>query len=149
MPHALRDVRDPAMPGGLSPRPPVGRAALLGLGVVSLVFEVTAAFLALQALATPGVILTAPSATFTAATPIGLLLGGVAAVASARECRDRRHHGPRRPPAEPRPARGMVMGVGTCATLGNRARVEAREPVRVKGKREPVPVYVLTDLQPV
>jgi class 3 adenylate cyclase len=55
------------------------------LFLVSLVFQVTAAFLGLHALATPGVFLDAPTATFTAATPVGLLLGGIFAVASAIE----------------------------------------------------------------
>jgi class 3 adenylate cyclase len=55
------------------------------LFLVSLVFQVTAAFLGLHALATPGVLLDTPSPAFTAATPLGLLLGGLAAVASAIE----------------------------------------------------------------
>lgn len=55
------------------------------LFLVSLVFQVTAAFLGLHALATPGVLLATPTATFTAATPIGLLLGGIAAIASSIE----------------------------------------------------------------
>jgi class 3 adenylate cyclase len=67
----------------------VGRAARrrgdARLFLVSLVFQVTAAFLGLHALATPGVVLDAPTPAFTAATPIGLLLGGVFAVLSARE----------------------------------------------------------------
>jgi class 3 adenylate cyclase len=53
--------------------------------LVALVFQVTAVFLGLHALATPGVLADAPSLAFTAATPTGLLLGGVVAVASAVE----------------------------------------------------------------
>lgn len=55
------------------------------LFLVALVFQVTAAFLGLHALATPGVLVEAPTPAFTAATPIGLLLGGLLAVPSAVE----------------------------------------------------------------
>jgi hypothetical protein len=55
------------------------------LFVVSLVFQVIAAFLGLHALATPGVVLDTPTPAFTAATPIGLLLGGVLALVSAAD----------------------------------------------------------------
>jgi class 3 adenylate cyclase len=55
------------------------------LFLVSLVFQTTAAFLGLHALATPGVVLDAPTLAFTTATPIGLLLGSAVALASARE----------------------------------------------------------------
>ncbi|MBJ8346226.1 adenylate/guanylate cyclase domain-containing protein [Antrihabitans sp. YC2-6] len=51
--------------------------------LVSLVFQFNAGFLALHALATPGIILQTPNAGFVAATPVGLVLGGVAALASA------------------------------------------------------------------
>ena len=53
--------------------------------LVSLVFQITAAFLGLHALATPGVLLDAPTPAFAAATPTGLLAGGVVAVLSAVE----------------------------------------------------------------
>jgi class 3 adenylate cyclase len=55
------------------------------LFLVALVFQLTAAFLGLHALATPGVVLDAPTPAFTAATPIGLLLGGIVAVVSGLE----------------------------------------------------------------
>jgi class 3 adenylate cyclase len=55
------------------------------LFLVALVFQVTAAFLGLHALATPGVLVAAPTPAWTAATPIGLLLGGIVAVVSAVE----------------------------------------------------------------
>ncbi len=55
------------------------------LFLVALVFQVTAAFLGLHALATPGVLVDAPSLAFTAATPTGLLVGGIVAVVSAVE----------------------------------------------------------------
>jgi class 3 adenylate cyclase len=55
------------------------------LFLVALVFQVTAAFLGLHALATPGVLVDAPSLAFTAATPVGLLLGALVAVVSAVE----------------------------------------------------------------
>jgi class 3 adenylate cyclase len=55
------------------------------LFLVALVFQVTAAFLGLHALATPGVLVDAPTPAFTAATPIGLLVGGLVAVVSAVE----------------------------------------------------------------
>jgi class 3 adenylate cyclase len=55
------------------------------LFLVSLVFQVTAAFLGLHALATPKVLVDVPTPAFAAATPIGLLLGAVAAVVSAVE----------------------------------------------------------------
>ncbi|MBJ8339958.1 GAF domain-containing protein [Antrihabitans sp. YC3-6] len=51
--------------------------------LVSLVFQFNAGFLGLHALATPGVILSSPNAGFVAATPVGLVLGGVAALASS------------------------------------------------------------------
>ena len=50
--------------------------------LVSLVFQFNAGFLALHALATPGVILQTPNAGFVAATPMGLVLGGIASQAS-------------------------------------------------------------------
>jgi class 3 adenylate cyclase len=40
----------------------------------------------------------------------------------------------------------VVVGERTRDQLGSQARVTAREPVRVKGKREPVPAYVLEAL---
>ncbi|WP_211223897.1 adenylate/guanylate cyclase domain-containing protein [Pseudonocardia asaccharolytica] len=55
------------------------------LFLVSLAFGISAGFLAAHALATPGVLLASSSAGFVAATPIGLLLGGVAALASSVE----------------------------------------------------------------
>jgi class 3 adenylate cyclase len=55
------------------------------LFLVALVFQVTAAFLGLHALATPGVLVDAPTPAFSAATPIGLLLGAAVAVVSAVE----------------------------------------------------------------
>ena len=40
----------------------------------------------------------------------------------------------------------VVIGALTCQELGKRARVEARRPVLVKGKLEPVPAYLLREL---
>ncbi len=51
--------------------------------LVSLAFLAAAGFLALHALATPGVLLDAPNAGFVVATPVGLLLASVFAAASA------------------------------------------------------------------
>ncbi|RDI53903.1 adenylate/guanylate cyclase domain-containing protein [Nocardia mexicana] len=53
--------------------------------LVSLVFQFSAGFLGVHALATPGVILQKPNAGFVYAVPVGLALGGVAALASAVE----------------------------------------------------------------
>ncbi|WP_460698178.1 adenylate/guanylate cyclase domain-containing protein [Nocardia thraciensis] len=53
--------------------------------LVSLVFQFSAGFLGVHALATPGVILEKPNAGFVYAVPVGLALGGVAALASAVE----------------------------------------------------------------
>src|SRR4051794_24820097 len=55
------------------------------LFLVALVFQVTAAFLGLHAVATPKVLLDAPTLAFTAATPVGLLVGALVAVVSAVE----------------------------------------------------------------
>ncbi len=55
------------------------------LFLVSLVFLVSAGFLGAHALATPGVLLQTANAGFVAATPVGLLLGAVAALASSIE----------------------------------------------------------------
>ncbi|WP_051177712.1 adenylate/guanylate cyclase domain-containing protein [Nocardia concava] len=80
----------------------LGAAALsLGLGVlllraarahrdmrlvlVSLVFQLNSGFLGLHALATPGVILSTPNVGFTVAVPVGMVLGGLAALASVPE----------------------------------------------------------------
>jgi class 3 adenylate cyclase len=57
------------------------------LFLVSLVFQVNAGFLAVHALATPGLILQARNAGFVASTPFGLVLGSVAALASAAQLR--------------------------------------------------------------
>lgn len=79
----------------------VGAAALIAVGLgqrmsrearsredarlllVALAFLVSAGFLGLHALATPGVLVADANAAFTVATPVGLLLGGVFALASA------------------------------------------------------------------
>ncbi|MEU6581784.1 adenylate/guanylate cyclase domain-containing protein [Nocardia sp. NPDC046763] len=53
--------------------------------LVSLMFQFAAGFLGLHAIATPGVILRTPNAGFVYAVPVGLTLGGFAAVASAIE----------------------------------------------------------------
>ncbi|QLY31198.1 adenylate/guanylate cyclase domain-containing protein [Nocardia huaxiensis] len=53
--------------------------------LVSLVFQLNAGFLALHALATPGVILPSANVGFTTAVPVGMVLGGFAALASAVE----------------------------------------------------------------
>ncbi len=55
------------------------------LVLVALGFQFNAAFLGLHALATPGIVLAAPNTGFLFATPVGLVLGSVAAVASAVE----------------------------------------------------------------
>jgi class 3 adenylate cyclase len=52
--------------------------------LVSCAFLSAAGFLALHALATPGVLLQAPNAGFTIATPVGLSIGSVFAAASGR-----------------------------------------------------------------
>jgi class 3 adenylate cyclase len=51
--------------------------------LVSLAFLVSAGFLGLHALATPGVLLAAPNAGFTVATPVGLAIASIFAAASA------------------------------------------------------------------
>lgn len=53
--------------------------------LVSLVLLVSAGFLGLHALATPGVLLTAPNVGFAIATPVGLLLASVLAALSAAD----------------------------------------------------------------
>ncbi|MFB7720792.1 adenylate/guanylate cyclase domain-containing protein [Nocardia sp. NPDC056100] len=53
--------------------------------LVSLVFQVNSGFLGLHALATPGVILSEPNVGFTGAVPVGMVLGGLAALASVVE----------------------------------------------------------------
>ncbi|MEU0540708.1 adenylate/guanylate cyclase domain-containing protein [Nocardia sp. NPDC005978] len=53
--------------------------------LVSLVFQLNSGFLGLHALATPGIILTESNVGFTGAVPVGLMLGGVAALASVAE----------------------------------------------------------------
>ncbi|MQY30829.1 adenylate/guanylate cyclase domain-containing protein [Nocardia aurantia] len=53
--------------------------------LVSLMFQFAAGFLGLHAIATPGVILAMPNAGFVYAVPVGLTLGGFAALASAIE----------------------------------------------------------------
>ncbi|WP_330184017.1 hypothetical protein OHB26_10610 [Nocardia sp. NBC_01503] len=53
--------------------------------LVSLVFQLNSGFLGLHALATPGVILSTPNVGFTGAVPVGMVLGGLAALASIVE----------------------------------------------------------------
>lgn len=53
--------------------------------LVSLMFQFSAGFLGLHALATPGVILLTPNAGFVYSVPVGLGLGGLAALASSVE----------------------------------------------------------------
>ena len=53
------------------------------LFLVALVFQLNAGFLGVHALATPGLLIPEPNAGFVAATPVGLVLGGIAALASA------------------------------------------------------------------
>ncbi|WP_169814716.1 adenylate/guanylate cyclase domain-containing protein [Nocardia crassostreae] len=50
--------------------------------LVSLVFQLNSGFLALHALATPGIIVAEPNVGFTVAVPVGMILGGAAALAS-------------------------------------------------------------------
>lgn len=57
----------------------------LRLILVSLMFQFSAGFLGLHAIATPGVIIQMPNAGFVYAVPVGLTLGGFAALASAFE----------------------------------------------------------------
>ncbi|MEC3914773.1 adenylate/guanylate cyclase domain-containing protein [Nocardia sp. CDC160] len=57
----------------------------LRLVLVSLMFQFAAGFLGLHAIATPGVIIQMPNAGFVYAVPVGLTLGGFAALASAFE----------------------------------------------------------------
>ncbi|BEK98821.1 Crp/Fnr family transcriptional regulator [Nocardia seriolae] len=57
----------------------------LRLVLVSLMFQFAAGFLRLHAIATPGVIIAMPNAGFVYAVPVGLTLGGIAALASAFE----------------------------------------------------------------
>ena len=125
------------------------------LFLVSLVFQVTAAFLGVHALATPGVVLDAPTATFTAATPIGLFLGGIAALVSAIEFSLRRCGPPdapaglagRRPVAAPRRLHGVVAGLRTARALpgraaggrGHRGAVRRRGTGALRRRGRPVP----------
>jgi len=60
-----------------------GRRADARIVLVSLAFLVSAGFLGLHALATPGVLLPAPNAGFTIATPVGLVLAALLAAISA------------------------------------------------------------------
>jgi hypothetical protein len=62
-----------------------GRRADPRLLLVALAFLVTAGFLGLHALATPGMLVEQPNAGFVLATPIGLLAGGLLAAGSAVE----------------------------------------------------------------
>ena len=66
------------------------RRADARLFLVSLAFLASAGFLALHALATPGVLLDAPNTGFVVATPVGLLLAAVFAAASSIELRPER-----------------------------------------------------------
>jgi adenylate cyclase len=61
------------------------RRADARLFLVSLTFLSAAGFLALHALATPGVLLDQPNAGFVVATPVGLLLAAAFALASSRD----------------------------------------------------------------
>lgn len=62
-----------------------GRRDDARLFLVALAFLVSAAFLGLHALATPGVLLEVSNAGFVIATPVGLFIGGVLALASSVE----------------------------------------------------------------
>ncbi|MEV6771028.1 adenylate/guanylate cyclase domain-containing protein [Nocardia sp. NPDC051030] len=55
------------------------------LVLVSLVFQLNSGFLGLHALATPGVILSSANIGFTVAVPVGMVLGGLAALGSVVE----------------------------------------------------------------
>ncbi|MEJ3655141.1 adenylate/guanylate cyclase domain-containing protein [Actinomycetes bacterium KLBMP 9759] len=55
------------------------------LFLISLVFSLNAGFLALHALATPGMLLDSGNAGFVAASPAGLVVGGVVALASSTQ----------------------------------------------------------------
>ncbi|WP_067696362.1 adenylate/guanylate cyclase domain-containing protein [Nocardia jejuensis] len=57
------------------------------LVLVSLVFQLNSGFLGLHALATPGVILSSANVGFTVAVPVGMVLGGLAALGSVVEYR--------------------------------------------------------------
>jgi class 3 adenylate cyclase len=74
---------------GLATSEAARRRADTRLFLVSLALLSSAAFLALHALATPGVLLENPNSGFVVATPVGLLLGSCFAAASALELGDR------------------------------------------------------------
>src|SRR3954463_14930995 len=105
--------------------------------LVSLTFLSCAGFLALHALATPGVLLSGKNAGFVLATPVGLAIGGVFAACSGLDL------GPERNLAVMRHERLLRPGPGANrarrAPRAPPARGQACPPARVDGRPRPPP----------
>ena len=87
------------------------------LFLVSLALLASAGFLALHALATPGVVLPGPNAGFALATPVGLLVASGFAAVSAMELDDRRAAALRRLQLPLRIGLVVVLGAWATASL--------------------------------
>ncbi len=104
--------------------------------LVSLAFLASSGFLALHALATPGVLLEGSNAGFQIASPVGLLLASVFAAASAGEL------SPARSRAVVRRRRGLYAALGVVlvgwAVLALATLPPLEDPVTPEGARDPL-----------
>ncbi|HEY3208538.1 MAG TPA: adenylate/guanylate cyclase domain-containing protein [Actinomycetota bacterium] len=103
---------------GLLTSEAASRRADTRLFLVSLALLASAGFLGLHALATPGVLLTAPNAGFVIATPVGLLLAAFFAGASALELDDLRTAVFRRRQTALRVGLALLFVAWAAASLG-------------------------------
>ncbi|MGH2555907.1 MAG: adenylate/guanylate cyclase domain-containing protein, partial [Actinomycetota bacterium] len=103
---------------GLITSEAASRRADARLFLVSLALLVSAGFLGLHALATPGVLLEGPNAGFVIATPVGLLLAACFAGTSALELRDLGMTVFRRRQTALRVGLAILLGAWAAASLG-------------------------------
>jgi adenylate cyclase len=106
------------------------------LFMVSLAFLAGAGFLALHALATPGVLI-GPNAGFELATPVGLVLGSLFAAASARELTEEAN---RRIMAHSRTIRGGLVALMTAWLVASLAELP---PLDAAVSEEVLPGWLL------
>ena len=103
--------------------------------LVSLAFLATSGFLALHALATPGVLLTASNAGFQVASAAGLLLAGVFATGSALDFEARRSRALVRRRHTLYLALALLMGAWALLSLAQLPPLD--DPVTPEGARDP------------
>jgi adenylate cyclase len=126
---------------GLVTSEAASRRADARLFLVSLALLVSAGFLGLHALATPGVLLEGPNAGFVIATPVGLLLAACFAAISALELRDLGMTVFRRRQMVLRVGLAILLGAWAAASLGGLSFMDRPAP-----EEAPVAIRAITPI---